>query len=96
MTDISKKILENIEYLIKIRGYEIGKVEQAIGVSTGYFSRTLKHDVNMPIDKVVKIAEFFKVPIDYLVYGSYKKQYLEDQIAKMQGELKEIQGGDDK
>lgn len=81
------RLYENIEYLIKIKGYDKGRVETAIGVSVGYFSRSKSHNVDMPITTVVRIAEHFDIPIEFLLSVNYKKIYLESQIAKLQAEL---------
>ena len=85
------RLYENIEYLIKIKGYDKGRVETAIGVSVGYFSRSKAHNVDMPITTVMRIAEHFDIPIEFLLSVNYKKIYLESQIAELQAELQELQ-----
>lgn len=81
------RLYKNIEYLIKIKGYDKGRVETAIGVSVGYFSRSKSHNVDMPITTVVRIAEHFKIPIDSLIYNNYAVEYLDRQIEDMKSRL---------
>ena len=86
------RLYENIEYLIKIKGYDKGRFETAIGVSVGYFSRSKANNVDMPITTVARIAECFGTNIDFLLSKNYKKIYLESKIAELQSELQEMDG----
>lgn len=82
--DISN-LYKNIGYLIKVYNIRIGELERAIGVSAGYISRSA--GVDMPISKVIKIADFFEITIDDLVRGNYRKAFLEGEIKRLQKEL---------
>ncbi len=82
--DISN-LYRNIGYLIKAYKVRISDLEKAIGVSAGYISRST--GVDMPISKVIKIADFFEITIDDLVRGNYRKVYLEGEIKRLQKEL---------
>lgn len=82
--DISN-LYRNIGYLIKAYNVRIGDLEKAIGVSAGYISRSA--GVDMPISKVIKIADFFEITIDDLVRGNYRKAFLEGEIKRLQKEL---------
>ena len=75
----------NIGYLIKAYNIRIGDLERAIGVSVGYISRSA--GVDMPISKVLKIADFFEITVDELVRGNYRKAFLEGEIKRLQKEL---------
>lgn len=75
----------NIGYLIKAYKVRIGDLERAIGVSVGYLSRSM--NVDMPISKVLKIADFFEITVDELVRGNYRKAFLEGEIKRLQKEL---------
>lgn len=75
----------NIGYLIKAYKIRIGDLEDTIGVSRGYFSRST--GVDFPISKVIKIADFFEITIDDLVRGNYRKAFLEGEIKRLQKEL---------
>lgn len=75
----------NIGYLIKAYKVRVGDLERAIGVSVGYLSRS--NNVDMPISKVIKIADFFEITVDELVRGNYRKAFLEGEIKRLQKEL---------
>lgn len=87
------RLYENIEYLIKIRGYDKGRVETAIGVSVGYLSRSKAHNVDMPITTVIRIAEHFNVSLDALISEPYKANFLRQQIEVMKKQLEEVERG---
>ena len=91
--EILDRLYENIEALIKIQQVPIGVFEKAIGVSTGYISRSKAHNVDMPITTVVRIAEYFNVPTDYLIYQTYKANYLRQQIESMKKQLEDVEQG---
>ena len=82
--DISN-LYRNIGYLIKAYNIRIGDLERAIGVSAGYISRSA--GVDMPISKVIKIADFFEITIDELVRGDFRKAWLTGEIKRLQKEL---------
>jgi hypothetical protein len=89
---IVKQLRENIDFLIKIRKEKIGEVETAIGVSIGYLSRAKEYNADLPISKVVRTAEYFGVSVDSLIHSNFKAEYLKQQIAELQAELKEVEG----
>lgn len=89
--ELTQKICNNAKYLALIDNKPIGDVEKAIGVSVGYFSRTLKHGVNIPLAKVVRLAEYFKIHIDFLIYRNYEVEYLDRQIEVMKSRLDELE-----
>ena len=78
----------NIQYLIKIQHLKVNEVENAIGVSIGYLSRMKNKD--MPVSKVISLADYFEVTLDDLVYGTYDETYIMDQIAALQKQLDDI------
>lgn len=80
-----RNLHKNIWYLIKAYKIRVGDLERAIDVSVGYLSRS--KDVDMPISKVIKIADFFEITIDDLVRGNYRKTFLEGEIKRLQKEL---------
>ena len=89
---ITNNLYNNIKYLFMLNGVKISEVEKAIGVSVGYFARTRQNgNFDLPITKVVAIAEYFKIDIYQLVFGNFKKVYLEVQAEKINRELQEIQ-----
>lgn len=95
MTDkeIINRTYENVEYLAKIHQVPIGILETAIGVSIGYFARSRKRNTVMPITTIVRIADYFNIPIDYLIYQTYKVNYLRRQIKTLNKELEKVEKG---
>lgn len=66
--EFDKNILfDNIYYLIKEQDKKIGEVENAIGVSSGYISRTYKDGGKPGIDFIINISKALKVSIDALL-----------------------------
>lgn len=89
--ELVSRLHDNVDALIKLHDKQIGEVENAIGVSVGYFSRTWKNrSFDLPITKVVAIAEYFGIELNDLIYGNYKKAYLIIQREKIARELEEI------
>lgn len=82
------RLHNNIQYLIKIQHLKVGEVENAIEVSTGYLSRMKNKDI--PVSKVISLADYFGVSLDDLVYGTYDETYIEDQIKALQKQLDDI------
>lgn len=62
-------LVKNISFLLKKTGLRIGDLESAIGLSTGYISRTSKPGAGrkMSIDSVWKIARLFSTEMQELV-----------------------------
>lgn len=80
-----KSLWNNIKYLIIAYNIRVGDLEDTIGVSRGYFSRST--NVDLPISKVIKIADFFEITLDELVRGEFRKAYLTGEIKRLQKEL---------
>lgn len=64
----SSTLANNIVYLAKKHGMRVGELEDTIGISTGYLSRTIKENSKkkMSIDVVWKIARLFETDIKTL------------------------------
>lgn len=89
--ELTSRLHDNVDALIKLHNKQIGEVEKAIGVSVGYFGRTWNNrSFDLPITKVVAIAEYFGIELNDLIYGNYKKAYLIMQREKIARELKEM------
>ena len=65
----SKVLSSNITYLCKQKNLKMSNLEDAIGVSTGYISRTIgeKSTKKMSIDTLWKISKLFDTGIDTLI-----------------------------
>lgn len=64
----SSTLANNIVYLAKKHGMRVGELEDTIGISAGYLSRTIKENSKkkMSIDVVWKIARLFETDIKTL------------------------------
>lgn len=61
-------LLENIENLRVKRGIKIGELENALGVSVGFFSRIAKNPESFPsFEIIVKICNLFEIGIETLL-----------------------------
>jgi transcriptional regulator with XRE-family HTH domain len=66
-------ILENIQELCKKNSISVPKLEKEIGLGNGAI---YKWDKNSPsVDKLQKVADYFKVSTDYLLYGFDKVNF---------------------
>lgn len=81
----SKKVLDNIYEIAKSKEVLIRDVEEAAGVSTGYFSKLHKFggDIKISVDMLIRVANLFKMSTDAIIhYHSRKDIFLTDD-AKM-------------
>lgn len=58
---------ERIKYLCKIKHISMNSVEESLGFAKGYLSKLDKSKPNSA--KMIKIAEFFNVSVEYLMTG---------------------------
>lgn len=84
----AKLLLEN-----NVTAYQVGK---ATGISTSTLSEWKNGKSKPKIDKLQKIADFFNVPVDYLLTGEKKSPDTEmsedDEIMEYLNELKNNPG----
>lgn len=82
-------LVENIKSLCEESGTSIPKMEKELGLSKG---SVYNWDKNSPsIDKVQKVAEYFGVSTDYLLYGFNKSEFTSlVNIAKHKRSVKEF------
>lgn len=82
---------EIFEKLMNERGISAYKVSTATGVAQSTLSDWKNGKTTPKIDKMQKIAEFFEVPLEYLMTGKWnekesasgKKYYFNDETAQM-------------
>ena len=62
-------LVNNIAYLVKKQNLKLGELEELLGISAGYISRTAKENSGkrMSVDVVWKLARLFDVDIDKLL-----------------------------
>ena len=65
----SKFLSSNLDYLLKINSLRISDLEEMLGVSAGYVSRTVNPDSKkrLSVDIVWKISAIFQVNVDDLL-----------------------------
>lgn len=65
----SKFLSSNLDYLLKMQGLRISDLEELLGVSAGYVSRTVNPDSKkrLSVDIVWKISVIFQVNVDDLL-----------------------------
>lgn len=63
----NKVIVETIDRLAKSRNTTIKQVEKALGFGNGMIGKWAKAPKSPPIDKLSKIADYFSVPLEYLL-----------------------------
>ena len=87
--ELMENLYNNIHVLISNRGYYIGDVEKAIGVSRGYFSRLAREKYEYKISAVTlyKLSQYFGVSMDNLVSRNSTKLLLEAKVAEIQKEI---------
>lgn len=66
----NKVIVETIDRLAKSRTTTIKQVEKALGFGNGMIGKWAKAPKSPPIDKLSKIADYFSVPLEYLLTGA--------------------------
>ena len=62
-------IAKNIRELRKKHGLSLRALAEAIGVSHNTLATYEKNNVMPTITNALKVSEYFKVPVEYLVYG---------------------------
>ena len=91
---VATRLTNNIRYLVKRSGGNLGEFEKSIGVSVGYFSREIKYP---SIWTMYSAAKKLGVNLQDLIEKDFewlgRKQEIEAEIERLQGLLKE---GDEK
>lgn len=74
--------VENVKRLRKERGWSQANLADKMGVHTNHVNRMETGKYNPSLDTLIKLAETFEVPLDYLVYNkndSLEEVRIEDQ-----------------
>lgn len=92
---ITTRIYGNIKFLCTEQGIPVGKIENAIGVSPGYFARIKNSEIDIGICKIMVASEKLGVSIDDLVYKDIaktkRKTEIKNTIEQLQHELEEME-----
>ena len=93
MVHFAEFIATNIVLMAKVKGIKIRELEQASGVSVGYFSRVKRGHKGMSIETVYRAAKKLECSMDDIcdrdLPKRLRKAEIEQAIAELQKELKE-------
>lgn len=79
---------ENFARLLKERGLKVTDVARATGISNSVFTDWKMGRYIPKSEKLIKVAEYFGVSVDYLMNGTESKNYyLNDETAQMAQEV---------
>lgn len=70
-SDVS--MYDKVKYLLKKRNAKMLDLEKAMDVSSGYLCRLEDNFESLSFKYVIKMADFFKMSIDELLYGEVEK-----------------------
>lgn len=94
--EISKIILENIRFLIKEKGMNIGQVEKMAKVSQGYIARTICANSSCSLAFAYNSAKIFGISLDDLFDEKMIEKKLDEKkkkrIMELEAELKALKG----
>ncbi len=77
--------VERVKNLCKERGIPVSRLEKELGFANGYISQ-LRKGV-FPSNRLVEIAEYFGVSIDYLVNGTEETEKAPTQEGEREADL---------
>ena len=94
--EISKIVLENIRFLIKEKGMNIGQFEEMAEVSQGYIARTICGNSNCSLAFAYNSAKIFEISLDDLFDEKLIEKKLDEKkkkrIMELESELKALKG----
>lgn len=81
--------IDNIKYYARMKHISIGTLEEAVGVSRGYFSRYAKRSwKKISVELLCKVSDMLEVPVDKLFKEKDAAETLKDVLEH--GELEGI------
>lgn len=75
-------IYERFEVLLKNAGVKVADVTRATGISSTVFSEWKKGKSQPKADKLRKIADYFNVSLDYLMFGHELEIRMESKVTE--------------
>jgi len=86
------KLGDNIRVLRKESGLSIRKLSLKISISHNTLAAYERNVVIPTVPNAVKICEFFKVPVEFLVYGkaALKNDYKENELLALVNDIIEL------
>ena len=74
-------IQERLKHLRENKGKSQKEIAKVLGTTTQYYGRYELGLTEIPLDRAVKLAEYYKVSLDYLAGRTEIKQFADDIIA---------------
>jgi len=91
------EIAKNLRYLRDKSGLSLRALAEAIGVSHNTLATYERNSVVPTINNAVKICEYFKVPVEYLLYGKkVMTDFSDGELLKLFKEIDEYEESDRK
>ena len=66
------KLASNIHTLRVINGYTQKKIAADLHITQSYYSKIERDQASVPTDLLMKIAEYFNVPVQKLLYSDLR------------------------
>ena len=85
----NSRINENVRYLAKAKGIKLGYIEKELGVSLGYFSRGNQTNINAA--RLYQVSKILGESMEDLIEKDFRREIIQDKIAELKRELKEIE-----
>ena len=91
------QIAKNLRELRDKSGLSLRELAEAIGVSHNTLATYERNDVVPTVNYAVKICEYFKVPVEYLLYGKkITTDFNDAELLKLFKEIDEYEDSDRK
>ena len=86
------KIGDNLKVLRKETGFSIRELALKIGISHNTLAAYERNVVVPTVPYAMKICEFFKVPVEFLVYGKtvIKQKFKDNELMALANEIDEL------
>ena len=91
--NISGRFYENVKFIARDKRINLKEIEQTIGVSQGYMSRTKKDNMDISLSKAYTAAKMLGYSLDDLIEHDFAKEFrrseIRKEIARLEAELME-------
>ncbi len=69
----SRIFIKNVRYLARIRGLQIGEVEEHLGKARGHLANIYSSGRSLKLHECVELAQYLQAPLQDMVYQDLKK-----------------------
>lgn len=74
---INETLAANIKQLAADRNVSVKEVLESTGINKGFVQELTSKQASPSVDKIIKLANYFNVSLDYLVFGVQENKTLE-------------------